>query len=361
MADISKEQAQQRTDRIVAFRQELAQLQRDNVMSLDQGQLQAITRYHETLLGRFSETLDVDRSTAAKQLSLGMRIASFLGALAFAASVYFLFYQFWGHFITSAQVSVLIAAPILTYLATLWIAGREKTGYFSKLLAMISFACFVLNLVMLGQIFNVTPTDNALLAWAAFGLLLAYQGKVRLLLAAGIICLGGFIAARAGAWGGWYWLSFGERPENFIPAAVVLFLLPLWIEHRRYEGFAPVYRVFAMLFLFLPLLILSHWGDGSYLLFTEKYIEYFYQTMAFVLSAAAIWLGVRRHWSDVVNTGNVFFVIFLYSKFYDWWWEWMPKYVFFLIIGVTAVTFLFGFMRLRRRMLDSTEVAHENT
>lgn len=27
----------------------------------------------------------------------------------------------------------------------------------------------------------------------------------------------GFIAARVGTWGGGYWLSVGERPENFFP------------------------------------------------------------------------------------------------------------------------------------------------
>ncbi len=32
-----------------------------------------------------------------------------------------------------------------------------------------------------------------------------------------------------------------------------------------------------------------------------------------------------------MNTGNVFFTIFLYTKFYDWWWDWMPKYLFFLL------------------------------
>ena len=37
-----------------------------------------------------------------------------------------------------------------------------------------------------------------------------------------------------------------------------------------------------------------------------------------------------------VNTGVVFFVIFLYTKFYDWWWDLLPKYLFFLILGLTV-------------------------
>jgi hypothetical protein len=41
-----------------------------------------------------------------------MRVASFLGALALAASVFFLFYQFWGHFGETAQVAILLGAAL---------------------------------------------------------------------------------------------------------------------------------------------------------------------------------------------------------------------------------------------------------
>ena len=41
------------------------------------------------------------------------------------------------------------------------------------------------------------------------------------------------------------------------------------------------------------------------------------------------------------------FCIFLYTKFYDWWWDWMPKYIFFLVMGLAAVLLLVVFKRLR--------------
>jgi hypothetical protein len=40
-------------------------------------------------------------------------------------------------------------------------------------------------------------------------------------------------------------------------------------------------------------------------------------------------------------------VIFLYTKFFDWWWEWMPKYLFFLVIGLVAILLLLILKRLR--------------
>ncbi|MDI7027505.1 DUF2157 domain-containing protein, partial [Pseudomonas aeruginosa] len=72
-----------------------------------------------------------------------------------------------------------------------------------------------------------------------------------LLLAAAILCVMGFIAARVGTWGGGYWLGVGERPENFFPAAALIFAVPLCFEQRNFSGFAVIYRVFALLGLFL--------------------------------------------------------------------------------------------------------------
>ena len=76
-------------------------------------------------------------------------------------------------------------------------------------------------------------------------------------------------------------------------------------------------------------------------------IEGMYQVAGFIISGLVIWYGMRRGWADVVNTGNVFFVIFLYTKLFDWWWEIMPKYLFFLVIGLFSVLLLFIFKRLR--------------
>lgn len=347
MAISSKTEAQKRADRINAFREELSALQQEGILKLDNSQQSAVAHYHQQLLSGLSARFDVDQDVRSRQLSLGMRIASFLGAVALAISVFFLFYQFWGKLTTAVQIIVLISAPILTLLATFVVRDREKTGYFAKLLGLVSFTCFVLNITMLGQIFNITPSDKALILWAAFALLLAYTLDIRLLLAAGILCLIAFLSARVGSWHGGYWLYFGYRPENFLPVAVLLFLIPQWFSHRSVWGFDVIYRVFAMITLFIPLLILSNWGEISYLNWDPNLIESSYQVAGFVFSALLIWYGVHKHWEHVVNTANTFFVIFLYTKFFDWWWEYMPKYLFFFIIGLTAILFLLIFKRLR--------------
>jgi len=359
MKQTSRIEAQQRADDIRIFRKELNRLETAGVLRLADEQQVAVNSHHDGLLAGFAQSYDIDRDMRSKQLSWGMRIASFLGALALAASVFFLFYQFWGRFTVTAQVAILIGASLGIFAATVWIQGRDATGYFTKLAAMVAFSCFVLNVAMLGQIFNITPSDKALLPWAAFALLLAYACDLRLLLAAGIICIIVYTAARFGTWSGMYWIHFGERPENFFPVSLLLFFLPQIVNHRRREDFAPVYRVFAIISLLLPVLILSNWGYISYLTWPATTIQHFYQIAGFVISAALVWIGLRKQWPEVANTGVTFFVIFLYTKFFDWWWEMLPKYLFFLVVGLTALLFLFVIKRLRQAAQKQPEQERE--
>jgi uncharacterized membrane protein len=343
----NRAEAQRRADEIRVFNRELARLREEGVIALDDAQRNRVDAHHRELLAQLSAAWDIDRDARAGQLSLGMRVASFLGALALAASIYFLFYQFWGYFSTPTQVTILIVVAIGAWAATFAIRAREHNGYFTKLAAMVAFAAFVLNIAMLGQIFGITPSDKALLVWAIYALLLAYACELPLLLAAGIVSLVAFIAARVGTWGGLYWIDFGTRPENFLLPAVLLFLLPMYFRHTRLPGFPLIYRVFALLTFFLPILVLANWGDGSYLSFDRSYIEGIYQWVGFIGSALVIWLGARRGWNDVVNTGTTFFVIFLYTRLYDWWWNSMPKYLFFLLLALIAILLLLVLRRLR--------------
>ncbi|MEO5677933.1 MAG: DUF2157 domain-containing protein, partial [Usitatibacter sp.] len=294
MKSTTRAEAQQRADEIRFFQAEMARLEDEGVVDLAEDQRQSIKRRHDELLAAFARDFDIDRDVKAKQLSLGMRIASFLGAIAFAAAVFFLFYQFWGWFPTWVQVTLLVGAALASFVGTLVIQARDATGYFTKLAAMVAFACFVLNVAMLGQIFNITPSDKALIVWAAYALLLAYACDLRLLLAAGLLCVIAFISARTGTWSGMYWLHFGERPENFFPAAALIFMVPQFIDHRRFSGFEQIYRVFGLLALFLPVLVLAIWGGHSYLPLETRYIEGLYQTLGFAVSAAAIAWGARR-------------------------------------------------------------------
>jgi uncharacterized membrane protein len=339
-------------DRVIGFQQELAQLEQEKILRLSDDDRQKVDSYHAELLKQLASQFDVDTTKAQKQMSWGMRIISFLGAAAISAAVFFFFYRFWGLLSVPIQVGILVAGPVLVSLGVEAAARKEKTLYFAAIIGLVAFATFVLNLSMLGQIFNITPTQNAFLAWALFAFILAYTYGLRILLVAGIISLICYLSATVGTWSGCYWLGFGERPENFIVAGLVLFGMS-FIPHRSFYDFPPLYRVFGLLAVFIAILILANWGSISYLAIHPKTISHIYQILGFLAAGLTIGLGIKQHWPGVTNLGSTFFAIFLYTKFYDWWWNWMPKYLFFLVLGLVAVLLLLVLKRLRAKSQEA--------
>ena len=198
--------AQQHAEEIRVFQRELARLESEGVVALTDSQRQSVSEHHNALLADYAQNFDIDHDIRSKQLSVGMRIASFIGALALSASLFFLFYQFWGGLNEESQVAILLVTTVAMFVGALWVQEKDASGYFTKLIAMVAFACFALNMVMLGQIFNITPSDTFLLVLAAQALLLAYSCNLRLLLVAGLLCLIGFLSARVGVFCGLYWL-----------------------------------------------------------------------------------------------------------------------------------------------------------
>lgn len=71
--------------------------------------------------------------------------------------------------------------------------------------------------------------------------------------------------------------------------------------------------------MFLPVLVLSFWGEGSYLPLDARTVESLYQYLGFVLAGCGVWLGIRSGWREVSTTSVVFGVLFLYTKLFDWW------------------------------------------
>ena len=148
MTTLNRSDAQQRADAIGVFNSELQRLEDEQVLQLSEPQRSRLQAHQQALLAQYRAAFDIDQNNQARQLSLGMRIASFLGALALAASVFFLFYQFWGLFGEVAQVAILIGASLLSLGLTLAVQQRDSSGRLgqqmgSKLSALVAFACFV--------------------------------------------------------------------------------------------------------------------------------------------------------------------------------------------------------------------------
>ncbi len=348
----NREQAQQRIVRFHAFQKEMAVLKSEGILDLPQEAQSSVSRYHSRLIDDFSNQFDTDSSITEKKLSWGMRILTFLGGLALCASVFFFFYRFWGLVPTWVQIGILIIAPLLALLGMKFAARKEKTHYYATLAGLLAFVCGGMNLNVLGAIFNITPSPKAFLVWGLMALIVAYHLGLRLLLMAGLLCLLGYLSATVGTFWGIYWVSFSERPENFIIAGLIIVALPYMFKHREYYNFPWFYHLVGLLSIFIALLVMGHCGRCSYSLMENDTLEIIYQTLGLVCAGIVIWMGIRFHYTGITNIGTTFFTIFLYTKFFDWWWDSLPKYLFFFILSVISLGLLSGFKKMRSRLKE---------
>ena len=353
MREISSQRdAQQRADRIRAFREELAALEREGALTLALEQRQRLAAHLEETLAALARQFDIDTTESQRQVSWGMRIASTIGGLALCAAVYLFFYRYWGLLSTAVQVALLVAVPLVCLLAAQFASRRERTLYFTSLFCLAAFAAFIVNLTVLAGMFNVTPSPGAFLVWALFALLLAYRYRLRLLLLAGLVCALIYGAALMALLGGVHWLAFIGNEENLIVPGLLVIGASRLVPRQTHPEFPPVYQLLGLLMVFSSVFVLSITARTSYLPIEPKYAEVFYQVAGLAGAAFTVWMGIRRRQAGVVYTGAGFFILFLYARFVDWWWDWMPKYLFFLVIGLISVALLVIFKRLRGRLME---------
>ena len=179
-------------------------------------------------------------------------------------------------------------------------------------------------------------------------MVIAYAYGIRLPLAAGVVCLLLWLAALVGTWSGMPWESSLEHPEHHMLAGLAVLAVPLVFRHRRRPELETVYRLAGLFAVLAALLWLGEAPDESRLPLDRENVKVLYHVLGFLVPAAAIAAGLWRRWGDMVYLAATFFVIHLYARFFDWWFDWMPKYLFFLILGLAAVAALYVLMRLRR-------------
>ena len=348
IGDITREEAQARVNRINAFRAELEELERRGAINLTDQQRAQLHDHHRTVLDALTQRFEVDRSRAESQLSLGLRVVSLLGAAACTAAAVLFFQRFWGLLSSPVQIALVWLAPLTVLAGAVATARVERTLYFTALLSILAFGCFVMNVYVVGTILNARPSPQPFLVWSAFALALAYAWDLRLLLAAGALCAIAFFSTSIVTWFRLPLEMVFERPESMLlPSALVAAFAQADVNRQRY-GFSQTLRLAGLAPLALSVLVLGESGVMSSLPFSMKTAEHIYQAAGFALAAAMLTVGIRRRWTETVNLGAGFFGLLLLLRYVDWWWDLMPKYVFFLIVGVTAIALMLVLRRFRR-------------
>ena len=351
-----KEDAQHRADQIAAFRAELEQLAREGVAPLEPARAADLAAHHERLLRQFAREFDVDRGAAGKRMSVGMRLASLLGAAALTAAVVSFVYRVWGALPTTGQVLLLVAAPIAATVGMI-VAGRiEKTRYVASLFAIVACGAIVLQTVMLATLFNLRGSPHVLAAWGAFALAVAIPWRFGPPFAFGLLALVVYVPAVGFALSGIPWTYVLQRPEPVAAAALaVMAAAHADAVHARVpRELAAWARAVLLLVVLGTILVLSATGAITLLPVDERVVRVMYQLGAVAAAVVTIAWGLRRGHAEVLAIGALFAAAFMLLRFVDWWWDWMPKYLFFLILAAVALGWLWGLRLARRRLAGST-------
>lgn len=176
----------------------------------------------------------------------------------------------------------------------------------------------------------------AALVYCVLGLLL----ESKLIWVFGLLSLGGWFGAETGYVSGWgaYYLGMAY-PLRFVLFGLGLTLLslrlPAWPRTTPFFGTT---RVMGLLYLFIALWILSIWGnyEGYDSWHRATHFELFHWSVYFGLVAVAcIYAGLRRDDGVLRGFGLTFLGLNLYTRFFEYCWDGLPKAVFFACLGVS--------------------------
>lgn len=338
---------QRRAERILAFRDEAAQLAGEGV-AFDPATLERIRSHHDAVLARLAVRGDVDLAPGAARLSMGMRIATLLGTIALSAAYALFVSSHWGRLALWFQLTLVIGPPLVLVGLTHVAAAREGSGYVASLLATVAVIAFAVNLVTLGALFNLADSRNALLAVGVLGLLLAYGYSLTLPLLPGILCLGGWVWSLGAIPLGLWWRDGLSLFEPLLVTGLATMAVPVWAKGP--EKFSPWWRGIGAGAVTLALLALGSNGRLSVFTATSHTIEVTYKIVGALAFAALVAWGIRRDHRIVWQIGTVGAVLYLLLRLVDWFWDWVPQWLFFLIVGAFALAVLFVLRWLHQRM-----------
>jgi len=352
----ARKKAQQRVDRIALFRSELAELEREGALNLFPEQRSRLDAHYGELLSGFKRQFGVDVTDSSKRVSWGMRIASLLGGAALIAALVLFLHRIWGNLPGALQVAILTAAPLALLAGAEAAFARQADRYYVGLLTLASGIAFVMELSALGSVLNLTDSPHILLGWGLFALLVAYAYGLRLVLGAGLVLLCAYTAALVLSLQGYYWGEFMRQTQLLLPGALLIYCTPWFATGQASDDFAFVYHACGAGIGLGALLLLSTAGDLCCGGLRPGTVEAAYQVVGLFLSAGVVVHGVRLSRKGLVNLGVVAFIVFLFVRLHAWWWYWMPKYLFFLLIGIIAIGLLLIFRRIRSRLGEGAVV-----
>ncbi len=348
----TREAAQNRIDQIEIFGRELARLEAGQVIHLTESQVLAIAAYHREVIRELTARYDVDTSESGRQLSMSMRIVSVIGASLLGSSVFVTFYHFWAAFNVSTQTFLLWAAPASTFLFALFVRAHDRTGYFSRLSAALSYASFVLAVVFCHRC--GTPISVAGVRTFLHGFRL--HSCVRDALSAAAMrsprrrphlqCCADRDIAR------WPMVGFRGAARKLLSRRSHSIGCRVLFAQHRYVDFGTLYRLFGAATLLGVFLVLASWPSLSYLAYGPHAVSEGYKIGILAAGGSGIYIGVTRQQPEVGFLSSLAILFLIGLEAYDWLLPKLAVYQFFLIMSVLAIGALYVLKVVRGRVTE---------
>jgi uncharacterized membrane protein len=374
----------------------------------------------DRLLATLSDSPEPARAAAnERKLGRGVTLLINLGAIALGAGLLIFFASNWIEFGRGAKIASLLGLTLFFYVAGFELTREGAAWSFPKLgLALIFLGCvmFGTDIVLLALIYDLSAEHAwSFLVQCVAWLAVAYVVRSRLVLFLGLVGVVAWFGAEVGySWGG-YWLYLG-RPYHFVGLGACLLTVGGLHAWRGQREFAAAWALVGLLVVYLSTLILSIFDvqknfrvDAStpssvvWLLFIAPYVlavgalvvihlrwrrsslvdppalvvlfllvlmtiasviaitpqsrELWFILLLTLLTAAGVYLGVAWESPVFLNTSLVFFAVNLYTRFYEYFWDAMPKSLFFIIGGAALILGGVWVERVRRRLVRQFSTA----
>ena len=344
--------SQVRASAIIAFREELSRLQAEGVLALDPETQERLRTRYDTELASLAAQGEIDLTPATARLSTGMRVATLLGTIALSAAYALFVTAHWGQLSFPLQLSLVTVPPLLLVALTDLAARREPSGYVASLLATVAVIAFSTNLATLGALFNLPDSRAVLLTVGVFAMLLAYGYGLTLPLILGIVGIGGWLWTLGAIPFGLWWRDGFSLIEPLLLLGTLALFVPAVI--RKPAHFAGWWRGMGATVLVLGLLLVEQNGRMSAFTFLDTHtIEIGYQLLGAAVLAGLVTWGIRRDHRLVMQIGSAGAVLFLFLRLVDWFWDLVPKWLFFLLVGGFALGVLLLLRRLRLMRVEA--------
>jgi hypothetical protein len=146
--------------------------------------------------------------------------------------------------------------------------------------------------------------------------------------------------------GGVPWPTLFERLEPFAGTAFVLLMAASRLGVLG-GGFDVAARRTALVLLLGALLMLANLRGFSLLTVTPSAAQVFYQILFVPVALVLLWRSLRGGDTVAVNLVATAFALFVCIRYLDWFWDWLPAWLFFLALAAIAFAGIGVLRRLR--------------